>query len=326
MFRLRASFVYVSLLLTGLLACSSGTGPGAPTVPPTHTALGAVDTSLNVPGRPHGVGVGGGSAFCISQIDGNSIACGSVTATSEQLGPAIPVGQTPAHVVVDRTGRTAYTANQTSGTVSVVNIAIGVLNSIPLSDGGFNFLLSPDGRLLYVTTAAGVLHVISTASRAVLDTFSVGSQANGLAFDSTNDILYVSALGAATVTAIDANTDAVIRTYPVSAQPQRIAVSADGATVYIASESVGLELLECGDGQSDVGGRCCSGRRGPRAQPGRRAAVRHESAGGHRGHRGHRHAGRGDAFRLCLSRNVAFAAHGATAIVTGEGNQVYFIR
>jgi YVTN family beta-propeller protein len=201
--------------------------------------------ALGIGGTPHGVSVAPNGVFCASQITMDAISCGVVTATGQSVNSTISVGAVPAHVAVNPAGTVAYTANQSSSSVSVVDLGTETVTAtIDLSDGGFNLLVSPDGGRLYVTTASGTLHIIDTGTNGVLHTLPVGAAANGLAFDSVAGTLYASARDAGTVKAISAASETVQRTYFVSSMPQRIALSLDRARLYVANESSGLDAVD----------------------------------------------------------------------------------
>jgi len=223
-------------------ACTSSTSPDQP---PTHPE-GVISSRLLL-GRPHGVSIGASGAFCISQIDANMVTCGTLSGTNVVLGNSIGVGTTPAHISIDPAERFAYTANQTAGTATIVDIAAGqAVGSVALDDGGFNVLAT--SSRVYLTTASGQLVVVDAVSRAILARLSVGAAANGLALDQSAGVLYVSSRDAATVTSVDIRTNTILRTYPVGGGAQRVALSPDGTTLYIAAEAVGAQTLNVATG------------------------------------------------------------------------------
>ncbi|MGH7663154.1 MAG: YncE family protein [Gemmatimonadaceae bacterium] len=309
-----------------LAACRDSSGPDGP--PLTHPALGEVSAALALSGRPHGVAASESGVFYISQIDGNSVTRGTVDSTSQAFSGSVDVGLTPAHVALDAAATTAYTADQSGNTVSVIDVATNTMvGSIALTDGGFNLAVLPNGSRLYATTASGTLHTIDTRGLAVIGTTDVGGGANGLTFHEASSTLYVSSIQESRITEIDTRTNAIIRTYGVSDGPQRIAVSTDGSALYIASQSVGLEILDLNTGRRAPVVGVDPGAVGLALSPdGEQVYVTNPP-------KGLVHIV-DVASRLVVKvlsglaspRNVAFAAWGTTAIVTGEGNEVYFIR
>jgi len=320
-----------------MLGCGGGTatgpgdgntGPGSGSATATHPA-GSIASTLSITGRPHGVAIASSGTFCVSQIDANSVTCGSLTATTATLKPAVGVGQTPAHVALSADGSRAYTANQYGSSASVVDVTTPtptLLATIALPGEGFNVLADPAGSRVYVSTGSGMLEVIDAGTRAVIAQASVGAAANGLALDRAKGILYVSSISAGTVTAINTATNTVTRTYTVSASPQRIALSADGKTLYVANESSGLDILDVATGaRSPVTGVDPQAVGLALAPDGKVVYVTNPPLGevqivdiatrqvttlsG-----------------LGRPRNVAFGLSGAAALVTSEYNVVYVIR
>ena len=183
-----------------------------------------------------------------------------------------------------------------------------------------------NGARLYVTTAAGVLHEIDVATGTVLDTLHVGAAANGLTISRDGVYLYVSSIAAAEVTAISTATFSVERTYDVAGMPQRIAVSGDGARLFLASEVEGLSILDLGSGHETLVGAVGPGAVGLALSPDEQVvyltrppsnevvvvdvatqAVVQRFTG------------------LGRPRNVAFGLNGRVALVTGEFGQVYVV-
>lgn len=325
-----ARYSVAALLLAVSLAACRERGP-TQAIPPeegTHPTLGEVSAALPLGGRPHGVAVAGNGIFYISQIDGHTVTKGSVSSDGQSITGSIAVGNSPAHVAINRAGTFAYTANQFGNSATAINVeANTVVGNVPLTDGGFNLLVSPNGSRLYVTTASGNLHVVRTSDLSVITTISVGPAANGLAYDAIDNVLYVSALHGQRVTAIAEQDNSVLRTYTVSDMPQRIALSRDRSRLYIASESVGLEVLDLATGARTAVASIPPGAVGLALSPdGEQLYITNPPAGT-------LHIVRTSDLSLVKSltdlaqpRNVAFGAGGTTAIVTGELGLVYFIR
>jgi YVTN family beta-propeller protein len=266
--------------------------------------------------------------FYISQIDAASATRGTLAANEESFTGEVSVGAYPAHVAIDPQGTTAYTANQYGNSVSVIDVAgDSVVATIPLSDGGFNILVSPDGGRVYATTASGTLHVIDATTRRVLTTVPVGPAANGLAFAAKTNVLFVSSRDAAKVTAIDARTNAVIRTFQVSGSPQRIAVSSDAAMLYIASEAVGLEYLDLATGERRTVPGVQPGAVGLALSPdGAELYVTNPPTGLVQVVDRVAAAVTATLAVAVSPRNVAFDYSGSTAVITDEMGQVVFVR
>jgi len=295
---------------------------------PTHPA-GILSESLASPGRPHGVAIAPNGHFCISQIDGNAVSCGELTLATIQFDVAnVPVGQSPAHVALNSTGTEVFTADQGSRTASFVDIVAGrSIATVPLNDDGFNVLAHPSAQRLYVTTASGQLHVVDTDSHTNLARINVGAAANGLALDVNANRLYVSSRDASTVTAIDLQTNQVSRAYAVGLEPQRIALSHDGKTLYIATEGAGLEYLNLATGTRTAVDGVSAGAVGLALSPdNQQIYITNPPLGIVQVVDVATHEVMQTINGLGRPRNVAFGLQGAAALVTNELGNVYVVR
>lgn len=314
----------LAVLLSVACGGSDSTGPGQPST--THP-IGTISSTLTLSGRPHGVAIASSGRYCVSQIDGASVTCGMLTATDVTLLGPILVDLQPAHVALSADGNTAYTANQFGNSLSIVNLGTSaVVATIPLPSNGFNVLADPGSSRVYVTTSTGSLQVVDGSTRTIVSQVATGPASNGLALDRAAGILYVSSITAGTVAAVSTTTNSVVRVYPVSAKPQRIALSEDGKTLFVANESGGLDILDVTSGARSPVSGVDPGAVGLALAPdGKVVYVTNPPAG--------KVQIVDVATRqvttipgLLSPRNVAFGLSGAAAVVTGEGNKVYVIR
>jgi YVTN family beta-propeller protein len=322
----RAATALLALVLSAGCGSSSSTEPGLGSGSTTHPA-GTIASTLTVAGRPHGVAIASSGRFCVSQIDAASVSCGTLTASDATLQATIAVGFQPAHVALSADGNQAYTANQGGSSLSIVNAATATATAtVPLPSEGFNVLADPSGSRVYVTTSSGAMEVVDAGTRTIVAGVPTGAASNGLALDRSAGLLYVSSISAGTVVAVNTTTNAVVRTYTVSATPQRIALSADGKKLFVANESNGLDVLDLVSGARTMvpgvdpqavglalspDGKVVYVTNPPRGklQIVDVATLQVTTLAG-----------------LASPRNVAFGLSGAAAIVTGEGNTVYVIR
>jgi YVTN family beta-propeller protein len=294
---------------------------------PTHPAGGQY-SFFPLTGRPHGVAALPSGRFCVSQIDANTITCGWVTEKTVTFDNPIQVGQSPAHVALSANGLQAYVANQYGNSLSIVDVAGGVtVATVPLSDGGFNVLADPNSSRVYVTTSSGLLHTVDAGTRTVISTLQLGAASNGLALDGTLGRLYVSSISAATVSAVDLASNTIARTLSVNWQPQRIALSPNRSTLYVASEGVGVEVIRLNSSERFIVPGVQPGTVGLALSPdGAQLYVTNPPAG---------QITVVDApYRRVLTvtggvfypRNVAFALNGRAALVTDEYGKLIVIR
>lgn len=317
-----------------LAVCVSGcdqdaTGPTPEPDPPAPThPTGFLDATITLLGRPHGVAVADDGSFAVSLIDANRIAYGTVDAITQAVTGDVVVGQAPAHVALSRDASRAFVANQYGNNLAIVDMAsYQVAALVPLGGPAFNVIARPGASQVYVTTGSGDLHRVDLVTNSIATTWFVGAAANGLAIDTARHHLYVSSRDANQVVAIDMTTEQVLRVYPVGGQPQRIAITRDGSTLLVATEDVGLEVVDVASGNRTAVANVGPTTVGLALSPDdaqvwvtnppigtvqvvdlatRQVAWTRSGLG--------------------RPRNIAFAAGGRVAIVTNEQNRLYFFR
>jgi YVTN family beta-propeller protein len=206
-----------------------------------------------VSGEPYGVSISSAGIVLVARV-----LDGSVT----RFDPldtlpinSLAAGLQPVHLAFAPGGERAYVVNQAGQGVRRISLnPFAVTDTIPLSNDGFNLAVAPNGGRVYVTTANGRVYVVLAATLTVVDSLQVGSAANGLAFNPGADRLYISSRDAGTVTVFDTRSDAALDTIVTGGAPQRLAVSADGLTLFVANESSGINViaLPTGTRQPDV--------------------------------------------------------------------------
>jgi len=192
---------------------------------------------------PFGVAASSHGIVYVTQIGSNSLARSNIPVTG--FAGTITVGVTPAHVVFNPPGTTAYVTNQSSNSVSVVNVATHTESTaIPLGHSAFNLAVSPDGSALYATVDMGNVYRINTLTNTVVDSFNVGPVPNGLAFSPDGAELYISSRDSGWVVVYNTATATMIDTMVTGGSPQRLAVSKDGNELYIANQVVGIDFWD----------------------------------------------------------------------------------
>ncbi len=134
----------------------------------------------------------------------------------------------------------AYVGNFKDSTVSVVDIAAArVLTTIPVAEGPDGMVATPDGGQVLVSgSSTHALSVIDAAQDRVVRTIAVGQGPQGLALMPGGKQVLVAVNGEDRVAVIDIASGAVKQTIAVD-KPHTIAVRADGARAYVASQQPG---------------------------------------------------------------------------------------
>jgi DNA-binding beta-propeller fold protein YncE len=228
------------LCLSGAAAaCSNSSTSGTPSVP-THPQ-GSVVAVDSVGQRPFGVAISGSGTVYFTRLDDSTTIYGSIA--NFTFPDSIRVGDVPTDVAFTLDGATAFVSNQMDNTVGVVNVAAHTQTStLSVSNSAYRVRVNGAGTKLYATTAGTLMHIFNAATLAPIKTVTLPAQANGLTFDSTGNFLYVSSQSAGSITKLDANADTVLQTFPVGPRPEDIAISLDGTEMWVADETLGVQI------------------------------------------------------------------------------------
>jgi YVTN family beta-propeller protein len=151
----------------------------------------------------------------------------------------VRVGAGPGGVAVAPGGARVYVSNYNGASVSVVDTAANVVTAtIPVGANPNDMAVLPGGSKVYVANAGGnSVSVIDAASLAVSKTISAGMGLFpvGAVAHPGGARVYVATRDSNSVSVIDTATDTVIGTIAVGAQPHHMAISPDGARIYVGS-------------------------------------------------------------------------------------------
>jgi YVTN family beta-propeller protein len=211
---------------------------------PAAQAVGPVDTFF-VGSNPTRVAISADGATAYVTNTGTTGSPGNTVAIYEiATGTSIStvfVGTGPESIVLNPAGTKLYVANRTSGTVSVISTATNlVINTISVGVGATDIAFSPDGSRAYVSryNASGLTDVIDTATETALTPISgTPVWSRGVAVSPDGQILYVTGSNADQLFLVDLSTNTVSAGISVGDFPTRLAVSADGATVYVVNNT-----------------------------------------------------------------------------------------
>ncbi|MFF9780996.1 YncE family protein [Streptomyces nigrescens] len=92
----------------------------------------------------------------------------------------IPTGDGPLSMALSEDGRTAYSADQAAGTVSVINLRKGaVTKTVPTGAGALAVAADPrSGRVLVANRTTATVTVVDPGKGAVVDTLTTGANPN----------------------------------------------------------------------------------------------------------------------------------------------------
>jgi YVTN family beta-propeller protein len=144
----------------------------------------------------------------------------------------VPVGTSPAGVVVSPDGKQAYVANTGDSTVSVLNNGtntVATTAALPAGSSPMGLVLSPNGQFLYVADGgSNSASVVDTRTNAVTASVPVGSQPVGVAIASDGASVYVTNEVSPNVMVINARSGAVEATLR-AASPFNVVTSPNGS-------------------------------------------------------------------------------------------------
>ncbi len=150
---------------------------------------------------------------------------------------SVPTGAPESHMfVLSPDGRRAYTANVSTGTVSVLDLlARKVLTIIPVSKGVQRIAISNDGSLVFTSaTDKPELAVIDTATSSVKTRIPLPSDGYGAAATADGRLLLLALPFVDQVAVIDLRTLTLARTIPTPPGPQAILLRPDGRIAYVS--------------------------------------------------------------------------------------------
>jgi YVTN family beta-propeller protein len=158
--------------------------------------------------------------------------------TLEEVRPAVPAGEHPAHVVVDGRNRFAYITDSGPDVVVVVDLREGrVVQEVATCGYPHGLRISPDGRELYVACVeSDEVAVIDIESITEVVRIEVGRAPVQVGFTPDGRYVFVSLRDEDAVAVIETRTRRVLRSIPVGRGPIQVFATPDGRFMYAANE------------------------------------------------------------------------------------------
>ncbi|QEC51827.1 YVTN family beta-propeller protein [Anseongella ginsenosidimutans] len=171
-----------------------------------------------------------------------------INAETLELVDSTTTGNDPHEAVVTPDGRTAYTANMTGNSLSVIDMnTLEEVRRIDLSkyQQPHGLAITSDGKNLYVTTeGTQTVLEIDVAADSILRVFKSGQQGTHMAALSKDEsTLYAPNLGSGTTTVIDLEAGEVIKTLATGEGTEGIDVSPDGKEIWITARSGSVAVV-----------------------------------------------------------------------------------
>lgn len=164
-------------------------------------------------------------------------------ATGASLGGVV-ASAGPANGLALSTDGTRLYVSCTCGTIAEVNTANNaVLRTFTVGGQLQDVALSPNGAELYVANELGSVKTVSVATGTVSDTVALNGGPFGLRVSPDGYYIVVSRAAGGRITVLDRALRRVMREFTVGGTPRRIAFTADGATMAVANEANGVDII-----------------------------------------------------------------------------------
>lgn len=186
-------------------------------------------------GRPFGAAITPAGVVYVTLVDAGTLR--RMDLPTQAFGASVGVGRVPTEVAFNSTGTRAYVTNQFDQNVGVVNVSTNTqIDVITVKGDPFEVIVTPGDSILYVSTNLDSVYGIRLATKAQVTSFAVPALADGFALRE-DTLLYVSTYTGGTVVEFNLRTRTISRTFSVGGVPQKVAVSPDASTLYIANQA-----------------------------------------------------------------------------------------
>jgi YVTN family beta-propeller protein len=188
--------------------------------------------------RPHGLATAGSLVYFTAE-DAKHV--GRLDTVTGKVDWRFATNQERTHMVVaSRDGRTLFTANMGSSTISIIErspdgSAKQTLVNVGMGPEGID--LTPDGRQLWAANSAGgSVSIIDVAARALVKSFDIGTRrSNRIKFTPDGALALVSDLTAGELVVVDVKSQTVKTRLTIGRNASGILVAPDGSRAYIAA-------------------------------------------------------------------------------------------
>jgi YVTN family beta-propeller protein len=154
-----------------------------------------------------------------------------IDTASQAVLETVAIGACPETVTASPDGACLYITHYETCSVSAVNLTTGKVTAIALRDAPLAVVFTPDSTHAYVCNVRS-LTVIDTTTNKVND-IDTADLPRGLQLSHDGKHIYVTDFGTHTLSVVDTITNSVVSTVDVPGYPEAVAVSPDGARIYV---------------------------------------------------------------------------------------------
>jgi YVTN family beta-propeller protein len=190
--------------------------------------------------RPHGLATSGQQVYFTAE-DAKQV--GRLDTASGKVDWRFATNQERTHMVVaSRDGRTLFTTNMGSNSVSIIergNDGSAKQTVVGVGAGPEGLDVTPDGRQVWAANSTGgSISIVDVATRALVKTFDIGTRrSNRLKFTPDGALALVSDLTAGELVVVDVKSQTVKTRLPIGRGASGILVVPDGSRAYVAAAS-----------------------------------------------------------------------------------------
>lgn len=193
-------------------------------------------------GNPHGGALSpDGRRIYANSMSGRWLSV--IDVNTKKLVARIDVGAGSHHSAVRPNGRFVYVA---AGSLKVIDATTNeVVASIASHDPPFYPVVSPNGRELFVLNSGTTVSVVDMSTNTLIGTIDMGSRSmmGHLTLAPDGETLYATNDVDGLLAVVDVSTGRRRAAIPVASQPHGVAVSADGARIFVSSRSGSISVV-----------------------------------------------------------------------------------
>ncbi len=174
--------------------------------------------------------------------------------SSIHLGPEVGNGIDPVAIAINTNTNRIYTANESSGNVSVIDsVTNEVIALIDVGDTPSDIKISPISNTVYVSNSgSNDVTLIEGETNLVINTIAVGNSPKGIAINLVNNRIYVVNQDSNNVSVIDGTSNEVIETIDIGSAPSDIAVNSATNLLYVVNTGSNTVTVIDGSNNKDI--------------------------------------------------------------------------
>lgn len=198
------------------------------TISVVDLAAGRVTGTLPTGDYPHGLRPSpNGRQLLVANVQDGTVSLFDIRKLTEIA--RIPVGKAPVQVAFLPNGKRAYVSLRDEDAVAIIDLeSTSVIGRIAVGDSPIQLFATPDSRKVIVANQGtaeapdDTVSVIDVTSGSVVATLKGDTGPHGVAMSSDGALAFVTNVNAGTLSVINTQAPAIVKTYPVGAGPNGV--------------------------------------------------------------------------------------------------------